>query len=946
MTTKRVAFAAFLMMICLALPTFAQPSKVVTKGPIVIKEFKHDTGPLLREIAPLLPEYSLPSEHEIENNVNPNHNWSNKVQKDPVLQTAGNSPSLQTPNFSLEFDGAGVGDNFFCNCMPPDNDGAPGTTQYVQYINLEYQVFDKKGNTVLGPLAGNSFWSGFGGSCQADNSGDPIVRFDAAAQRWVVSQFAINSFGSDYECVAVSQTADATGAYNRYAFAFSDFPDYPKMSVWPDAYYFTFNNFNLAGSSFVGANVCAADRSKMLTGAAATIQCFQRGNTEFGMLPSDLDGATPPAAGTPNFVMELDPTGAANLYMYKFHVDFVTPTNTTFTGPTIIPVAAFTPLCNTQTRSRCVQQPTTGSDLLESLGDRLMYRLVYRNFGDHTTLLTSHSIVAGSTGGVRWYEIHNPETTPTMFQSGTFAPDSQYRWMPAIAMDANQNIAVGFSRSGTASGQYPSLVYAGRVPSDAAGTLESEVVLKAGLGSQTGGGDRWGDYSSVTVDPTDDCTFWFTEEYEKVSGGFNWSTAIGTFSFPGCAGGTPDFSLTANPSTVTVVQGNSGTSTITVNPLNGFAGSVTMSASGLPSGVTAGFAPNPTATSSTLTLTASATAATGTSTVTITGVSGSLTHTTTVSLTVNSSTSPSFTLTANPSTVSVAQGASGTSAITVVPANGFNGSVTLGASGLPSGVTAGFSPNPTTTTSTLTLTASATAARGTSTVTITGTSGSLTATTSVSLTVTGTGGPAVTVSPTSLTWGTIVQGVTSGPKTVTVTNTGTATVNISSITTSGDFAQTPSSKPCGSTLAVGANCKIKVTFTPTQLGLRTGNLTITDNASNSPQTVPLSGTGGPQATLTPASATYPARAVGTTSPAKVFTLTNKQTAALTGIVISTTGDFSVSSTTCPPSLGGPFTCTINVVFTPTAVGARTGTLSVADSASNSPQTASLKGTGK
>jgi hypothetical protein len=188
--------------------------------------------------------------------------------------------------------------------------------------------------------------------------------------------------------------------------------------------------------------------------------------------------------------------------------------------------------------------------------------------------------------------------------------------------------------------------------------------------------------------------------------------------------------------------------------------------------------------------------------------------------------------------------------------------------------------------------------------------------------------------------------VTSGPKTVTVTNTGTATVNISSITTSGDFAQTPSSKPCGSTLAVGANCKIKVTFTPTQLGLRTGNLTITDNASNSPQTVPLSGTGGPQATLTPASATYPARAVGTTSPAKVFTLTNKQTAALTGIVISTTGDFSVSSTTCPPSLGGPFTCTINVVFTPTAVGARTGTLSVADSASNSPQTASLKGTGK
>ena len=451
-TTKRVAVAAFLTIVCLALPTFAQHSKTVTKGPIVIKEFKHDTGPLLREIAPLLPEFGTPSEHEIQNNVNPNHHWSNRVQKDLVLQTEENSPSLQTPNFSLEFDGIGIGSNFFCNCMPPDNDGAPGTTQYVQYINLTYQVWDKSGNTVLGPLAGNSFWSGFGGSCQTDNSGDPTIRFDAAAQRWVVSQFAINGSAPDYECVAVSRTADATGAYNRYAFPFNDFPDYPKMGVWPDAYYYTFNNFNIAGTAYVGANVCAADRTKMLAGSAATIQCFQRGSTEFGMLPSDLDGATPPAAGTPNFVMELDPTGAANLYMYKFHVDFTTPANSTFGSLTKIPVAAFTPLCNTQFRSQCVKQPTFGSDLLESLGDRLMYRLVYRNFGDHTTLLTSHSIVAGTSGGVRWYEIHNPETTPTVFQSGTFAPDTQFRWMPAIAMDQNQDIAVGFSRSGSATG--------------------------------------------------------------------------------------------------------------------------------------------------------------------------------------------------------------------------------------------------------------------------------------------------------------------------------------------------------------------------------------------------------------------------------------------------------------------------------------------------------------
>ena len=433
------------------------------KTPIVIKEFKHDTGPLLREVPPLFPELSPRSEHEIENHVNPNHRWHNQVQRDRVLQREENSPRAQTPGFGLEFDGIGVGYSSFCNCMPPDNDGAVGTAQYVQFTNVAYEVFDKSGNSLLGPLAGNAFWSGFGGACQTDNSGDPVIRFDAAAQRWVISQFALNNSAPDYECVAVSTTADATGSYHRYAFPFNDFPDYPKMGVWPDAYYFTFNNFNIAGSAFIGANVCAADRSKMLTGSAATIQCFQQDSNHFGMLPADLDGSTPPAAGTPNFVMELDPWGSANLDLFKFHVDFTTPANSTFTGPTLIPVATFTPLCNTQYRGACVPQPTPGSDLLESLGDRLMWRLVYRKFGDHSTLLVSHSIVAGGSGGVRWYEIHNPETSPAVFQSGTFAPDSQYRWMPAIAMDQNQDIAIGFSRSGPASGEYPSLVYAGRL---------------------------------------------------------------------------------------------------------------------------------------------------------------------------------------------------------------------------------------------------------------------------------------------------------------------------------------------------------------------------------------------------------------------------------------------------------------------------------------------------
>jgi Abnormal spindle-like microcephaly-assoc'd, ASPM-SPD-2-Hydin len=307
---------------------------------------------------------------------------------------------------------------------------------------------------------------------------------------------------------------------------------------------------------------------------------------------------------------------------------------------------------------------------------------------------------------------------------------------------------------------------------------------------------------------------------------------------------------------------------------------------------------------------------------------------------------PDFSLTANPASVSVAQGGNGTSQISVVPVNGFSDSVTLTASGLPNGVTAQFSPNPTTSTSTLTLTASATATKGTSTITITGKTSTLTHTTSIQLTVTSASGPIVTLTPASLAFANTVVGATSAAKFVTLSNTGNATLNIASIAASGDFGLTSSTKPCGSTLAAGQNCKIYVTFTPTQVGARTGTLTITDNAANSPQTAPLSGTGTAQVTLTPTTKTFPATKVGTSSAAKVFTLTNKQNVALTGISSATTGDYSVSATTCSTTLAAKTHCTISVVFTPTQTGTRTGTLQVSDSAVGSPQTSSLTGTGK
>jgi hypothetical protein len=302
----------------------------------------------------------------------------------------------------------------------------------------------------------------------------------------------------------------------------------------------------------------------------------------------------------------------------------------------------------------------------------------------------------------------------------------------------------------------------------------------------------------------------------------------------------------------------------------------------------------------------------------------------------------SFSLTANPNALSIALGSIGASTVTVTGNDGFNGEVTFSASGVPSGVTALFAPNPTTTTSTLTLTVGSGAALGTSTITISGVSGSLTSQTTISLTVTASG-PIVKLSPTALAFPKTDVGVSGKPKTVTLTNTGASTLNISSIVPSGDFAI--QSATCGGTVAPNAKCAVNVTFTPTQAGSRTGSLTFADNAPNNPQTVALSGTGVAQATLAPASETFSKQKVGTTSKPKKFTLTNNQAVALTSIAISATGDFGVSAQTCGSSLAAKKKCTIDVTFSPTQTGTRTGQLSVSDSASNSPQTATLTGTG-
>ena len=425
---------------------------------------------------------------------------------------------------------AGPSGTFTVQSAPPDTTGAVGATQYVQWVNSSLAVFDKTtGTAVYGPVAGNTLFTGFGGACEASNDGDPVVQYDKLANRWVLMQFAVPTGGPYFQCVAVSRTSDATGLYDRYSFQYTGFNDYPKAGVWPDGYYVTYNIFN--GNSFGGAKVCAMDRASMLAGLAATQQCFQLSTAYGGLLPADLDGTIAPSAGTPNYMMNL---GTNKLNLWKFSVNWATPASSTFTGPTAIPVAAFAAACGGGT---CIPQAGTNRTL-DSLADRLMYRLAYRKFADgHEALVVNHAVSLGTNrkntyAGTRWYEVRNPNTTPVVFQQSSYAPDTTSRWMGSIAMDKQGNIALGYSASSSAI--KPALRYATRLATDAVNTLSNETVVVQGTGSQTGTLSRWGDYSHMSVDPVDDCTFWYTSEYLKADGTFNWSTRIASFKINGC----------------------------------------------------------------------------------------------------------------------------------------------------------------------------------------------------------------------------------------------------------------------------------------------------------------------------------------------------------------------------------------------------------------------------
>ncbi|MEI8080682.1 MAG: PKD domain-containing protein [Actinomycetes bacterium] len=468
-------------------------------------------------------------------------------QADSAVQTKTGPANMPEP--IVNFEGVSNLDSVY----PPDTDGSVGPNHYVQMVNVHTAVYDKSGTLLYGPFTPNSLWPA-GDPCRNTNDGDPITLYDRYHDRWVLSQFGLPNYpnGPYYQCIAISKTPVPTNVpadWWVYSFVVSTtkMNDYPKLALWPDGLYMTANQFT-GGDSWGGAGVWAFDYAKMLAGQATTFQFIDlyNANPSFGgMLPVEMEGPDQPPAGTPAFFVEVDDSSWIGpvdaLRIWKFHVDWANPANSTFgvggQPDYTLPVDNFNLLPCTVSGSRgCIPQPGT-SVKLDAIGDRLMYRATYRNFGDHSSIVFNHTVLGSGTdvAGLRWYEVRDAETTPVIYQQGTFAPDDGgYRWMASMAMDHVGNMGLGYSIS---SGSiYPSIRYVGRLTGDPLGTMsQGEANVITGSGAQTGTASRWGDYSAMAIDPVDDCTFWYTQEYIQTTGTTSWQTRIASFKFPSCS---------------------------------------------------------------------------------------------------------------------------------------------------------------------------------------------------------------------------------------------------------------------------------------------------------------------------------------------------------------------------------------------------------------------------
>ena len=528
----------------------------------------------------------------------PGHDHPEPIRPAPPTEFGGLDGPLQTsqgPVFSAPtpvgtgWDGVGIGlGGFVPSSNPPDVNGRVGSTQYVQWNNTSFAVFDKStGALQYGPAAGNTLFQSLGGVCASHNDGDPVVSYDILAGRWVLSQFVVGGPSGSYshQCVAVSVTSDATGAYYLYDFLTdgTNFVDYPHTGVWPDGYYMTGHVFNAAGTSYLAGRVYVFERDKMLTGQPArqvSADLKKYGNRiQYGFLPADLDSLTPPPVGEAAFVLGPDPQFTNRTDSTRVKVTWGATPTIALTSATIAIGITSAPCVNNSNGRDCVPQPSpaVGADYLDNLSSHYMHRLAYRNFGGSPLQesLVASATTAGSAstpahGAIKWMEFRNAGSstaTPTVYQSGTFDPTTDYRWMSSIAMDKDHNIALGYSKSSLS--VIPGIYITGRLGTDALNTMGAEATVTAGTGVQTtGAGNRWGDYSAMSLDPIDQCTFYYTNEYLKTNGAFNWSTRIATYRFPSCTNAAAWGTVTG---TITSSQTGAAISGVAVTLSNGYA---------------------------------------------------------------------------------------------------------------------------------------------------------------------------------------------------------------------------------------------------------------------------------------------------------------------------------------------------------------------------------------
>ena len=508
-----------------SLISFAQDE--VSK-PIVSKPVYFDVSPPLRDMVQnAVTPADLSWKQEIVKNrlntFNPKDaNSGNAWENDPNIQKAFGQ--VLTDTTIQNFDGISNQAGY----TPPDTDGDVGPNHYFQVVNCSYAIYNKTGTKLMGPVSNSTVWSGMPNN---SNDGDAIVLYDSQADRWLFSQFSLPTFpnGPFYQMIAISQTPDPTGSWYRYQFQYTEMGDYPKFGIWGDGYYMSINRFSSGSTNYVGVGAVAFERAKMLTGdptAQSVKFTLSSSNDAYAMLPSNCQGDFPPA-GTPNFFAYHN-NGPAQLRILEFHVDWTTPANSSFSLVSSLPVNSYS-----GSLSNGIPQPGTARKL-DALSGRLMFALPFRKFSDHWAMVCNSTVNVGSdVAGIRWYELRSDGASAwTVYQQGTYSPDNNGRWMGSINIDANNSIALGYSISSTTI--YPSIRYTGRLDGDPLGqmTVGEKGIINGG-GSQTQGPSvaRWGDYSHMSVDPTQPGVFWYTQEYYQNTSYDGWRTRIASFNF-------------------------------------------------------------------------------------------------------------------------------------------------------------------------------------------------------------------------------------------------------------------------------------------------------------------------------------------------------------------------------------------------------------------------------